>query len=116
MAELSSIRGPSIGISDTERIHGVTFRPILEALPSASFIEPERPEAGTGRMPIRLSDRSAAPLATVGKLKTSAHLKVAIAMQNVGAAYIFGSVSRQVDETLQFIDCRQPPIRISRQS
>src|SRR5579863_7914859 len=36
-------------------------------------------------------------------------------MQNVGAAYILSGVSRQVDETLQFINRRQPPIRISGQ-
>ena len=108
-----SFSRPSLGVPDTERIHGVTFRPILEALPPVPFIEPEGPELGAGRMPIRLNDRATAPLASVGKLKTSAHLKVAIPMQNVGATHIFGSVSRQVDETLQFIDRRQPPIRIS---
>src|SRR3954454_3424387 len=66
-------------------------------------------------MPIR-HDRSAAPLAPVGKLKASTHLKIRISMQNVGAAYILGSLSRQVYETLQFVDRRQSPIRIPRQS
>ena len=67
-------------------------------------------------MPVLINEGGAAPLARIGKHQATAHLKVTIAMQNVGAPHIFGSVSRKVDEALQFIDRRQPPIRISRQS
>ena len=42
----TSVRGLRIGAPDTERIHGVALPRILEALPSAPFIEPEGPEVG----------------------------------------------------------------------
>ena len=99
-----------VRIPHTQCEHRVAFSPILEPTNSLSLAVVERPEMGLRDLGIGIGNLSAAPMPVTRELKTTVHMQIAIPVEDVTIAHMFGGISLKIDEALQFIDACQSPV------